>query len=64
MSLTKTSDPKLSIFVVEARRLFKSFEGLNSSLAQSAGELLHLAEIPEYTFCGILFFTKNLFFDP
>ena len=39
-------------------------EGLDSSLAQSAGELWHLAKMSKYTFRGISVFTKNLVFEP
>jgi len=40
MSPTKNLKPKTkNIFSLRTRRLAESFEGLNSSLAQSAGEL-------------------------
>jgi len=54
----KNSNPKLTIFLVETTRLSESFEGLNSSLVQFAGELWRLAKMSKYTFRGILFFTK------
>jgi len=38
-SPTKKTKPKPYIFSLRTRRLAVSFEGLNSSLAQSTGEL-------------------------
>ena len=40
------------------------FEGLNNSLAQSAGELWLLAKMVKVIFCGIGIFTKFLVFEP
>jgi len=42
MSPTKKQNPQLSIFALQSRRLVKSFEGLNSSLAQSPGKFVKL----------------------
>jgi len=44
--LQKISNPKLPNFIVETRRLSETFEGLNHSLAQSAGELWHFPKLP------------------
>jgi len=39
MSPTNIPKPKAKIFLLQTRKLAKSFEGLNSSLAQLTGEL-------------------------
>jgi len=59
---TKTSNPKLPNFLeIETGRRSESLEGLNSSLAQSAGGLWHLTKMAKCTYRGILFFIKKIF---
>jgi len=62
-SHTKNSNPKHPNFLVETRRFSESVEGLNSSLAQSAGELRHLAKTSKYCipFVGFYFLPKICF---
>jgi len=52
-----------SIVLFWTTRLSESLEGLNSSLAQLAGELWPLAKVVKVTFCGILIFTNFFNFE-
>jgi len=49
-------------FFIENTRLSESLEGLNSSIAQSAGKLWPSGKIAKVTFGRSCFFTKFLFF--
>jgi len=46
-----------------SRRLSEFFEGLNSSLAQSAGDLRRLVKISKCTFCMVFSFCQKFIFE-
>jgi len=50
---TSTKIKNLKDFLFQSTRLSKSLEGLNSSVAQLAGELWLLAKMAKITFRGI-----------
>jgi len=55
--------PKPKVFFVPNHKTFKVLEGLNSSLAQSAGKLWLLAKMATVTLCGVWIFTHFLFLE-
>jgi len=63
-SATKSLKSKTSHLLFGTRTLSESFEGLNSSLAQSAGEFSICPNFPSAPFVGFYWKNKNLVFDP
>jgi len=60
----KKKESKLSCFGIESTRLSAPLEDLNTSHAQSAGELWPLGKMAKITLCRTLFFTQILIFEP
>ena len=60
----KHSIQNKNFFLFKTTKLFPSLEGLNSSLAQPAGELWPLAKLAKVTFCGTWIFAQFLIFEP
>jgi len=61
-STTNQKCKTFQFFKIESTRLSASLEGFNSSVVQSAGELLPSTKVAKVTFCGYWFFTKNWVF--
>jgi len=61
MSPTKNSNPQLPNIFIKSTRLSAPLEDLNSSLAQSAGELWPSAKMAKVTLQDLIFYPNIVF---